>query len=170
MPSNSFVEAVNRSETNECFIFLAEINHSDLQEPIYLSSDATILLRYDGSSGNPVYGTIHDEKEWLYAPFSIVLPDSPQDGKQPVADVEIANTSFDVVRALREIRTSADVSLKVVLSSDLENVEYDIPKMKLNTTTTTMTKIQGKLGTTYALDEPCPAVDFTSGTFPALFL
>lgn len=156
--------AMNAEETSQVPIILLTIDHDDLAEPFYLSSDPT--TRLDGDA--PSYGTVSRGETYLFVPFSLVLPDDKTDAP-PAAQISIDNVDRALIPILRSTSTPARVTIEVVLASAPNVVEMAFAEMDLvaadyNADSITITLQQNALQT-----EPFPADVISPSNFPGLF-
>lgn len=162
--STTLHTALNAEETGEVPIILLTIDHPDLAEPFYLSSDPTTRL----DTIAPAYGTVSRGETYLFVPFSLVLPDDKTDAP-PVAQISIDNVDRALIPILRSTSTPATVVIEVVLASAPDTVEFDTPELDLvaadyNAESITITLMQNALQT-----EPFPADLISPSNFPGLF-
>ncbi len=162
--SQTFINAANAQETDEVVICLLTIEHEEIDLPIYLSSDATVRL-----SENPlIYGTVSRGNEHLFLPFDFTLPDDKSD-TPPRVQLTLDNVDQSLVGILRSFSTPASVLVELVLLSDLDHVELELPALQLGDVVITDVAISATLVTDGLINEPYPAGLFTPGTFPGLF-
>lgn len=161
--SPGFLAGLYAQETDEVVVCLLTVTHDDLSEPIYLSSDATVRLSDDPL----VYGTMSRGYEFLYLPFEFTLPDDKSDSP-PRVQLAIDNTDRELVAQLRSFSTPASVKVELVLASDLDTVEVQLPALQLSDVTLSET-ISATLVADGLINEPHPGRQFTPGSFPGLF-
>jgi hypothetical protein len=96
-------KAANAQESGEVLVVLMTIWHPDLAgELIRLSSDDTVRL-----SADPLlYGTMSRGQQFLFFPFSIVLPDD-RDEAPPSVKFQIDNIDRNMVPLIRSHLTPA---------------------------------------------------------------
>jgi hypothetical protein len=162
--SSNFISAANAQETGEVIICLLTITHEEIAEPIYLSSDATERLSADPL----IYGTTSRGNQHLYLPFEFTLPDDKSDSPPRVL-LTMDNTDRSLIELLRSISTPADVLVEIVLASDLNQVELEMPSLQLGDVTIGEGSISASLVADTLINEPYPAGLFTPGSFPGLF-
>ena len=146
--------AVNAPETGEAFLVLVTIDHADLAAAIRVTSDGVDTV----SNGNT----------FVAFPFEISLPDSRVEGA-PRAKLTIDNVDRQIVQAVRDISTAADVTVDVVLASDPDTVEASFPDFKLRDVTFDALTVTGELTVEHFAGEPYPAAIFSPANFPGLF-
>jgi hypothetical protein len=157
-------QAMNAEETGEVPIVLLTIDHPDLDEPNLISSDPTTRLTIDPL----VYGTVSRGENYLFLPFSVVLPDD-KDDSPPQARITIENIDRRLIPLLRSTSLPASVTMEVVLASSPDIVEILLPELDLvsadyDAETITITLAQNALQT-----EPYPVDLITPSNFPGLF-
>ncbi|MBB3396880.1 DUF1833 family protein [Rhizobium sp. BK060] len=162
--SPGFLAGLYSQESEEVVICLLTVTHEDIGGPIYLSSDPTTRLSDDPL----VYGTISRSNEYLYLPFEFTLPDDKSDSP-PRVQLSMDNTDRSLVTLLRSIATPANVMVELILASDLNSVEIQIPALQLSDVTMDDSKISATLVADALINEPHPAQLFTPGSFPGLF-
>jgi hypothetical protein len=141
---------------------LLTIEHNTLNEPIRVASDA----KEDLSSG--VRGVKSNGNEFVHLPFDLVLPDQDE-GQLPRAKLRIDNVNREIVKAIRQTDTPAEITIQIVLSSDTDLVEVEITKFELTDIVADALTVEGELTTKQFDREPYPAARFTPSGFPALF-
>jgi hypothetical protein len=162
--SSNFIAGINAQDTDEIVICLLTVEHDDLEEPIYLSSDATTRLSDDPL----IYGTDSRGNQYLYLPFEFTLPDDKSDSPPRVL-LTMDNTERSLVALLRSISTPASITVEIVLASDLDNVEITMPALQLSDVSIDEQSISATLVADALINEPHPAGTFTPGAFPGLF-
>ncbi|PCD66821.1 DUF1833 family protein [Rhizobium phaseoli] len=162
--SSGFLGAAFAQETGEVPVCLLTVTHEDLDEPIYLSSDATTRL-----SDEPlVYGTESRGQPFLYLPFEFTLPDDRGDSP-PRVQLSMDNIDRSLVAILRSFATPASVMMEIILASDLDTVEITMPALQMSDVTIGDHTITATLVADALINEPHPAGQFTPGAFPGLF-
>ena len=162
--SPGFLAGLYAQESDEIVICLLTVTHDDLGEPIYLSSDPTERISDDPL----IYGTSSRGNEYLFLPFEFTLPDDKSDSP-PRVQLSMDNTDRSLVSLLRSIATPADITVEIVLASDLDEVEMRLPALQLSDVTMDESKISATLVADGLVNEPHPAGQFTPGSFPGLF-
>lgn len=162
--SPGFIAGLYSQDSDEIVICLLTVMHDDLEEPIYLSSDATVRLSDDPL----VYGTMSRGFEFLYLPFEFTLPDDRSDSP-PRVQLSMDNTERSLVAILRSFSTPASIKVELVLASDLDTVEIQLPALQLSDVTIADGSISATLVANALINEPHPAQLFTPGSFPGLF-
>lgn len=162
--SPGFIAGLYDQESEEVVICLLTVTHEDLDAPIYLSSDPTTRLSNDPL----IYGTMSRGNEYLFLPFEFTLPDDKSDSP-PRIDLSMDNTDRSLVAILRSISTPASIMVEIVLASDLDAVEIQLPALQLSDVTLDEGRISATLVADGLINEPHPAQLFTPGSFPGLF-
>lgn len=155
---------MNAQETGIVPIFLLRITHPELAAPFLFSSDPTERI-----SDDPLmYATTSQGLQWLFLPFTLVLPDE-KDEAPPQQHLILDNVDRVMVELLRSTTTPAKVQTNLVLSNALDVVEiqgvaFDLTAATYNAQTIDMTLTVDALAT-----EPYPAGTFNPASFPGLF-
>lgn len=161
--SNTFKSAVFAQQTNEAFIMLVTISHPDFTDDILISNDPTQDLPVAG-----VRGTISRGLEFIYIPFSIVLPQDDDTGVNR-ATISVDNVNNDIIEHIRSADSALSIKFEVVLSSDPDSPEISFDEFKLEHVTYNASTIEGDISIEYFELEPFPSKDFTPSDFPGLF-
>lgn len=160
----SFLGAAFAQETGEVPICLLTVTHEDLDEPIYLSSDATTRL----SEQPLVYGTESRGEQYIFLPFEFTLPDDRSDSP-PRVHLTMDNIDRSLVTILRSFSSPASVMMEIVLASDLDTVEITMPALQMSDVSIGDHSIAVTLVADALINEPHPAGQLTPGAFPGLF-
>ena len=152
--SNSFKSAAFGQETDEVFLVLLEIDHTDLDEPIRVTSDGVQTV----SNGNT----------FVAYPFELSLPSNPETGISQ-AQLTIDNISQDIIVSIRNITTPPTVVIQVVLASAPNDVEAEFSGFELKNVSYDALTITGTLTIESFMNEPYPGGSFLPSTFPGLF-
>lgn len=157
------------NDSDDPQIFLLEITHPSLSEPIRVSSDMTEFIQLHEETKEPIYGTRHQGAVYYALPFKITLPDQPQ-GSDPVkASVTVDNVDREYVAAIRNMDSAATFKVKTVFASTPDKVELEYPALRITSATYSATTIDGELGPDDYRAEPVPALNFYPALFPGLF-
>ena len=165
MTSNTFKQAAYSQETDEVFICLIELSSDELEEPIRISSDP--YEAYD-HLGEDIYGCTSNGEEYIFLPFDIILPRDDSTGAV-FAKLIIENIDRTIIPQARSVRKPIDVSVKCVLSSDVDFVELEYNNFKLSNVSYDGETIEGDLSSDYWDLEPAPSGSFTPSKWPGLF-
>lgn len=152
--SLTFKQAIYAQDTDEVFIVLVEIDHDDFASPIRVCNDSV-----DITSNGDVY---------LAYPFQIELP-SDEDGDMPQARLTIDNVDRSLTASIRAIQTPPSVRIMVVLVSDPDVIEIDLPGFVFTNISYDALTITGTISIESFMNEPFPGDVFTPTQFPGLF-
>lgn len=161
--SNAAKMAMYAQQTSEVFIILVTLEHPDFTQPIRVASDSFELLPDAG-----VRGVVSRGVEYVYLPFTIELPQEDESGVFR-ATVSIDNISREVVQYVRQASSALKVSIEIVLSSSVDNVEISVPDFELQSVSYDSFTVSGDLSMEYYELEPFPARRFTPSDFPGIF-
>lgn len=161
--SNTFKTAIYAQQTSEVFIVLLTISHPNFAENIRISSDLTQDLPIAG-----VKGTISNSLEYIYLPFSIILPQDDDTGVSR-ASITIENVNNEIIDYIRQADSSLNIDFKIVLSSDPNVEEIIFEDFKLESVNYDANTISGDISIEYFELEPFPSRDFTPSDFPGIF-
>lgn len=162
--SLTFRTAMNAEETGEVPVLLLTITHEDLPSPIRLSSDPTARLSTDPL----LYGTVSRGNQFLFLPFSAILPDD-KDESPPQARLVIDNVDRQMIPVLRSTSTPAKVMMEMVLASSPNAVEIQFPELDLVSADYDAQSITISLQVDALMTEPYPADSLTPSYFPGLY-
>jgi hypothetical protein len=152
--SATFKSAVFGQETSEIFIVLLELDHDDLASPIRVSSNAVDTV----SNGNT----------FVAYPFMIDLPDD-QDSSASVGKITIDNVDQSIVQAIRAIQSPPDITIQIVLFSDVDTVEAEWTGFELINVGYDSLTVSGDISIESFLNEAYPSGSFLPSKFPGLF-
>ncbi len=152
--SNITRDAIYSQETGEAFLILLTIDHNNLTSPIRVSNDAVDTV----SRGN----------NFISFPFELKLPDD-QENAAPKARLVIDNIDRQIVSAVRNISSTANVLIEIVRAADPDTVEAQFIDFKLINVTYDAQRVEGDLTIEDFTAEPFPAASFSPSLFPALF-
>lgn len=158
MPRNYSLTARRRlSETSaaELPLFLLEISHVDLPEPVRVIGDSQDL-----ASNGFVYVSMG---------FRITLPDERQ-GQQPRAELSVDNVGRELMQWVEGSAggRGARVRIMQVLRSTPDVVEWEI-EMDLSNIRANAREVTGELGFPHFLDMPAVQVRADYSTTPGIF-
>lgn len=167
--SLSFRQAHNAEASEVVDIFLVTIEHDELEainggQPLRLSSDPTARL-----SDNPLaYGTVSRGQQYDFLPFQWV---APEEGDEAPSEIQFRILNFDVnmIQLLRSTSTPASVTVEVITSAALNDVEISYPSFDLTGASYDNDAIVLSLAIDSLVTEDVPAESFTPSTFPGLF-
>jgi len=119
LTSNFFNSEAFADVTEEVVIALIEFDSDELDEPVRISRDPYQRLP---DLGEDVYGCISNGVTYVFIPFEIWLPRDDETGSVSCR-IEIDNVEREIIKTVRSIKKPVTGNLKVVLSSDVDNVE-----------------------------------------------
>ena len=161
--------AMMAQETMEREICLLTITHPEFDQPIYLSTDATMHLRDDEETGAPIYGTVSRGVEFIYVPISPVLPSSDSE-TPPAGRFSISNVSQVISPYLLMVNEHYPrITVEVVMASDPDTVNQTWPEFDLTTASIDATNAEVQISMNLTNSEPAPWMRFTPAHFPNLF-
>lgn len=161
--------AMMAQETMEREICLLTITHPEFDQPIYLSTDATMHLRDDEETGAPIYGTVSRGIEFIYVPISPVLPSSDSE-TPPAGRFSISNVSQVISPYLLMVSEHYPrITVEVVMSSDPDTVNQTWPEFDLTNASIDATSAEVQISMNMVNTEPSPWMRFTPAHFPNLF-
>lgn len=164
--STEFLRGAFAQETGICPVFLLTITHPMLSEPILVSSDPTERIRETAS--DVVYGTRSLGKDFIFFPFTLVLPEEGDEAPGPMK-LDLCNVRREIVATLRTIKGPPTINADIVLSDSPDLIEATWPEYLLTNAVYDASIISGTLTQETQVREPLPAGAFTPGYFPALF-
>lgn len=166
--TTQFLREAFKEETGACPIFLVTIAHPALSAPIRVSSDPT--QRLSETPTDVIYGTQSRGNDFIFFPFTLVLPTDEDEGPQNM-QVALDNVTREYTKILRGIAGSRppSVTTEIVLSATPDIVEGVWPEYLLTEAKYDATTITGTLTLETLYREPFPALCFTPSYFPALF-
>lgn len=162
--SSGFLAGLYAQESGEVPVCLLTVTHDELDEPIRLSSDPTTRISDDPL----IYATYSRSDEYLYLPFEFTLPDDKSDSP-PRVQLSLDNTERSLVAVLRSFSSPASITVELVLASDADHVEVELPALQLSDVSIEEGRISATLVADPLINEPHPAGQFTPGAFPGLF-
>lgn len=149
-------------------VFLLTIHHKDLDEPIRVSSDATVRLRE--TQENVIYGTISNGIEYLYAGFDAALLND-ETGSIPQVQITIPNAHRSIIEAIESMGSGpVEVDLKLVFADTPDVTEIEITGLEMGQITYDEMSITGTISRDMLFNEPFPSRSFTPQEWPFLFL
>lgn len=161
--SNVAKQAIFAQQTDEAFIVLVTITHPSFVQDIRVASDPYELLPIAN-----VRGVVSRGEEYLYMPFTISLP--VQDATNIArAAISVDNIDRQIVAAVRGADSALNITIEVVLASDVDTVEVSIEDFKLERVTYDAFTVSGDISVEYYDLEPFPSKRFTPSDFPGLF-
>lgn len=152
--SDDFRTAAFAPETGEVLISLLTIEHEDLAEPLRLCNNSANLW-----SRGELY---------LALPFTLTLPDDSEENP-PEARITLDNISRELVAVIRSITTAPMVTLELVRSGDLDQVEAYYTDFQMRRITYEALTLQADLFLENLDREPWPSGRYIPAMFRGLF-
>jgi len=118
--TGAFIAACNAANTDECFIVLVTVEHSELAAPIRLNTSGENQV----SNGDT----------YLACPIQVTLSEDSED-RIPQAKLVMDNIDRTIIAALRSITTPPTVTLQIVKASDPDTVEMELTDFEMRTIT-----------------------------------
>lgn len=151
--SSTFKSTAFGSQTSEAYIVLLTIDHEEMDEPFYVTSNGVEVI----SNGVLFYPY----------PFTITLPD---DTERPFSQGRLTiDTVSQTMVAARWFNTPVTITIQIVLASDPDTVEIEFPDFELTDLTYDDQTISGNLSIESFVEEPFPGDAFIPSYFPGLF-
>lgn len=161
--SSTATSAVFSQQTEEVFVTLLEISHADLSETLYVSSDPTTDF------GGNVYGTTSNGQNYIFFPFEFRMQEQ-SDNLISKASLRIDNVTRDIILAIRSVQSEEpQVDIKVVLASAPDDIEFEIPSLKLNNITANAFIVAGELRPVVVQNEQYPYLNFNYSDFAGIY-
>lgn len=164
--SVDFLNEAYSEETGIAIILLIKIDHADLDEPIYLSTDPT--QRLSTETTEIVYGTVSRGTNYVFLPLRLTLPDEDEEGPGDMK-IELDNIHQSLVPTLRSLSSPATFNVEMVTSDDVDTVLATWPEYLLTNASYNIETITANLTLETLYSEPFPAGTFTPSEFPGLF-
>lgn len=145
-------------------------SNSDLPDGVLrISTDATQYLRDDEETLTPIYGTISNNKEYIYLPISATLPSSVNESP-PTASFTISNVSREIAPYMLKIANEyPKLTVDVVLASSPDIAIMSYPSFDIQTASISADSVTVQIGMNIASSEPTPWLRFTPAAFPNVF-
>lgn len=152
--SAAATEAVLSQQTGEVFLWLLEINHDDLDDPLRFVNSREDLV----SNGN----------NYIAFPFEITLP---SDDGETISDIQLSISNVDrlITETIRNLATAAEVTCSIVMASSPDDIEAGPITMTLKSVTYNALTVTGSLRWESLIDLTYPGYTFTPSGFPGLF-
>lgn len=106
---------------------------------------------------------------YVFYPIDVSLP---VDDGETVRKVELrlSNVDLSLIRELRQITTPVDVTMQMVLASDPDTIEYELPALKLSNIRYNSQEIVGTLTLDDILSKRLTSEQYTPKNFPGIFV
>jgi len=152
--SNNARVAINSPQTDEVFLVILEISHTDLPAPIRVVNNMQDVV----SNGDTYVATA----------FNFVPP-SQQDGEIGRSKLVIDNIDRSIVTAIRSINSPADISASIILADTPDVVEAGPWEFKLRDVTYDRETVSGDLFYLSYLRDNIGTIRYKNIHFPGLF-
>jgi hypothetical protein len=166
--SLNFREAAFASETGRVPIALITLSHDDLEEDILISTDPTQEIEELTTDTQKVYGTISNQKTYVFLPVRIKLPDDTDEGPGEM-QLEVDNVHRAYTETIRSVSTPVTCQVDIVMDNALDTIDASWPEFKLINIKYNATTITGTLKLETLEAEPWPSGSFVPSYFPGLF-
>lgn len=151
--SSTAKKAGNKSQTNQIFLYLLEIDHTDLPEPIRVVNN-----REDIISNGITY---------LACGFDFIPP-TENDGEIMPAKLTIDNVDRRIVQAVRTITSPATVKASVILASNPNYVEMGPLEMTLKNVSYNRQTVTGDILYLQYIEKQVSKIMVNTQNFPGL--
>jgi len=152
--SSTLKQAVFAQETNQIFLILLVIDHTDLASPI------RVVNRYSNIESNG--------ETYIGYPFEIDLPEDTSDNI-PEVNLTIDNIDRQIVDAIRTCSGPPTATLSIILASAPNTVEYGPIDMTIRSTQYNAMTVTATISPDSVLNEPYPGDLYSPQNFPGLF-
>lgn len=163
--SEAIRAALYAENSSDFPIALLTITHSDMPDPIRVSSDPTERLT---DSPEVTYGTVSRGQTYAFIPFRLQLPVEDEDAP-PTSRIVMENIGLELIELIRSISEPAQFLIELVFRSDLDTVEVSFPPLDLVSADYDAATVTLELTIDSLEREPCPAGSFIPSRFPGLF-
>lgn len=152
--SATATQAVLSQYTDQVFLFLLEIDHEDLVEPIRLVGSREDIV----SNGNT----------YTAFPFEITLP---SDDGETISDIRLSISNIDrsITQTIRDMSTPPEITTFIVLADTPDDIEAGPFIMTLREAKYDAFTVSGSLRWENLLDQAYPGYTFTPAGFPGMF-
>jgi len=162
--SDTATEGVLAPQTEQVFDVLLTLDHESIADgPIRLASEGLVTLPVAG-----VPGIVSRSEEYLYLPFSFVLPNS-EENQTANSQLQIDNISRDITQAARRMTSPATVTAEVVLASSPDTVEASVDGFSLINVEYDAFTVTGAISVELLDQRPFPSMNITPSGFPGSF-
>lgn len=152
--SPTATQALLAPTTDEAFLFLCQINHSSLTEPIRVVNNWEDCV----SNGDT----------YIKFSFRVTLPDDSADN-MPRPTLEIDNVDRAIYDAVRAMDSPATVSISIVMASTPDVIEMGPLVFTMRRVESDATTVKGELALEELWAEPFPGDSFNPSNYPGLF-
>lgn len=152
--SATATQAALSQYTDQVWLFLLEISHDDISEPIRL-----VGSREDVVSNGETYTAF---------PFEITLP---TDDGETISDIKLSISNIDraITQTIRSLDTPPEITTFIVLASSPDIIEVGPFVMTLREVKSDAFVVSGSLRWENLLDQAYPGYSFTAPNFPGMF-
>lgn len=147
------IAEVSAQETGTAWLVLLTIDHDDLPNPIRVTSDGVATVS-NGNTFSPY-------------PFLVTLPDDTE-GRAPQAQLQIDNTTQEIIAALRALVSPPSLMIQIVRASAPNVVEREWVGLQWRASSYDIGMITGTLGIEDLAMEEFPYYTF-DGRWPGLW-
>lgn len=169
-----FRKAIQDQQTGENAVVLITITHDSLDEPLRLSTDATVRLSSDpltyGTRSRLIgstTGTLPTAAEFLFALMSATLPENRESGVT-ATDITFENVDAGMIEVARELKTPARVDFAVVLASTPDYVDFEWTDLRTISVDYDEASITVSISREDVMGVACPFGHQTKSRFPGL--
>lgn len=148
------LEAILAPQTDQAFVFLLEIEHPNLSEPIRVTDNEANLVSND--------------ELYLAFPFRIALP-TDQEDQIPSVHIVIDNVDRRIAEAVESINTPADLTFRLVRAEDPDTIEAGPWSYKFRNISYDAFQVEATVTNEDILNEPFPKDIFSPATTPGIF-
>ena len=152
--SAAFRAAAYAQETGEVFLVLLEIDHEDMAGPIRVVNNRISVV----SNGNVYLG---------YG-FLVEFP-TDTEGEIQSARLTIDNVDRQIVQAIRSVSSSPTVTMKVVLASSPDTIEWGPVSFEARNVNYNVESVSADLVYHSLMQQALPAIVFDPINFPGMF-
>ena len=152
--SSAALQALFAANTDECLLFLIEIDHSSWANPVRIVNNNIDIV----SNGDT----------YTAFPVEITLPSEHQD-KTATSRLRVCNVDRQMVSLFDALSSSPSVTVSVVLGPTPDTSEAGPGKSTLEDYTYTKEAIEGVLSHENLMDKSFPSGTFSPGEYEGLF-
>lgn len=147
---------LNAVESPDLGVYLLEITHADLLEPLRLVNDNADLD--------------HDGHTWTAIPFNLTPPDDLSQG-MPKGRIEVANVGREIMPWLDQSHggNGAKIAIRFVFRTMPNFVQWEVRDLVLTNVTATTTTISAQIGFEDVLNLSAVAKRYTPTSQPGIF-
>lgn len=165
--SDALREAMSLPDTDDALALLVDISGGGLASPFRISSNPSQFFRIDGTTKEPVHGTLFQGREYIFCPFQFELFSEEEGGALSGCGFSLQNVDESITASLRGVSQALDFSVTIVSRNEPGNIQMRVDFLKLVSTVTTRETISGELSSYDYGAEPC-APAYTKGEYKTL--